>query len=301
MRWVKQTVGYWCDDTVTGKYCGKNICTAVLDTGISVHPDLRDRIVGFRDFINDSSGCYDDSGHGTHVAGILAGNGLASAGSYAGMAPDAELLIGKVLDRDGNGDVEHILRGMEWVMSEKARFRIRIVNISVGTQPELADGQKARLLKAVEDLWDAGLTVVVSAGNYGPEPGSVAVPGTSRKVITAGVPDRPGPSGCSRKKLNYSGRGPTSECIVKPDVFAPGTGIISCNGKYSLPGEHLYTVKSGTSMATPVVSGALACLLSKYPDMTNVEAKLKIRESCIRYPGTESGWGLLNVERLLRV
>ena len=158
MRWVKQTVGYWCDDTVTGKYCGKNICTAVLDTGISVHPDLRDRIVGFRDFINDSSGCYDDSGHGTHVAGIMAGNGLASAGSYAGMAPDAELLIGKVLDRDGNGDVDHILRGMEWVMSEKARFRIRIVNISVGTQPELADGQKARLLKAVEDLWDAGLT-----------------------------------------------------------------------------------------------------------------------------------------------
>ena len=205
MRWVKQTVGYWCDDTVTGKYCGKNICTAVLDTGISVHPDLRDRIVGFRDFINDSSGCYVDSGHGTHVAGILAGNGLASAGSYAGMAPDAELLIGKVLDRDGNGDVDHILRGMEWVMSEKARFRIRIVNISVVTQPELADGQKARLLKAVEDLWDAGLTVVVSAGNYGPEPGSVAVPGTSRKVITAGVPDRPGSSGCSRKI--YSGIG----------------------------------------------------------------------------------------------
>ena len=87
----------------------------------------------------------------------------------------------------------------------------------------------------------------------------------------------------------------------KTGCFRSGTGIISCNGKYSLPGEHLYTVKSGTSMATPVVSGALACLLSKYPDMTNVEAKLKIRESCIRYPGTESGWGLLNVERLLRV
>ena len=85
-------------------------------------------------------------------------------------------MIGKVLDRDGNGDVDHILRGMEWVMSEKARFRIRIVNISVGTQPGLADRQKARLLKAVEDLWDAGLIVVVSAGNYGPEPGSVAVP-----------------------------------------------------------------------------------------------------------------------------
>ena len=89
--------------------------------------------------------------------------------------------------------------------------------------------------------------------------------------------------------------------VVKPDVFAPGTGIISCNGKYGRPGEHPYIMKTGTSMATPVVSGAIACLLSKYPDMTNVEVKLKLRESSVRIPGTESGWGLLNVERLLKV
>ena len=217
------------------------------------------------------------------------------------MAPETDLLIGKVLDRKGDGDVEKLLQGIEWVGSEKERLGIRIVNISVGTQPQLACEQKQRLLSAVERLWDLGLIVVVSAGNYGPSPGSVAVPGNSRKVITAGVPDTlPGNNGRGKRKLNYSGRGPTSECVVKPDVFAPGTGIISCNGRYSMPGEHPYIMKSGTSMATPVVSGAIACLLSKYPDMTNVEVKLKLRESCEKYPGTEAGWGLINVERMLK-
>lgn len=301
MKWVKQTVGYWCDDTKTGKCTGSGICAAVLDTGISVHPDLQGRIVGFRDFVNGSGDIYDDSGHGTHVAGILAGNGRASEGIYAGMAPEAELLIAKVLDKNGDGDVDKVVRGIEWILSVKEQFRVRIVNISVGTQPELACEQKRRLLNAVEQLWDAGLVVVVSAGNYGPGPGTVAVPGNSRKVITAGVPDMPAGRAGRRKRLNYSGRGPTEECVIKPDVFAPGTGIISCNGRYFLPGEHIYVMKSGTSMATPVVSGAAACLLSKYPDMTNVEVKLKLRESCVKYPGTEAGWGLVNVERLLAV
>ena len=88
--------------------------------------------------------------------------------------------------------------------------------------------------------------------------------------------------------------------MIKPDVFAPGTSIISCNSRYAQPGEHPYAVKSGTSMAAPVVSGAAACLLSKYPDMTNVEVKLKLRESCVKSAGTEAGWGFLHVGRLLK-
>ena len=280
MKWVKQAVGYWCDDTEKNYYTGGGICAALLDTGISAHPDLRERIVDFRDFTDSgetyiSGTCRDDSGHGTHVAG-------------------------KVLDREGNGNVENVLKGIEWILEVMDRYDIRIVNISVGTQPDLASGQKQALLDAVEDLWDNGLVVVVSAGNYGPREGTVAVPGNSRKVITVGVPDAEPPVVARRKrKLNYSGRGPTGECIVKPDVFAPGTGIISCNAAYGRSGEHPYIMKTGTSMATPVVSGAVACLLSKYPDMSNVEVKLKLRESCTKSPGTEAGWGLLNVERLL--
>ena len=245
---------------------------------------------------------HDDSGHGTHVAGILAGSGKVSGGLYAGMAPCAGLLIGKVLDREGNGNVDNVLKGIDWVLSEKERYGVRIVNISVGTQPDLARHQKELFLNAVDRMWDNGLVVVVSAGNYGPGQGTVAVPGSSRKVITVGVPDTELPPVQRRRKnTNYSGRGPTKECVVKPDVFAPGTGIISCNGKYGRPGEHPYIMKTGTSMATPVVSGAIACLLSKYPDMSNVEVKLKLRESCVKIPGTESGWGMLNVERLMSV
>lgn len=302
MKWVKQAVHYWCKDTAGSRYQGSGICAAVLDTGIALHPDLRDRIVSFRDFTGNSVKCRDDSGHGTHVAGILAGNGYASDGMYAGMAPRAELLIGKVLDREGNGNVDNVILGIRWVMESAASYKVRIVNISVGTQPDLAQAQKDRLQKAVEDLWDMGLIVVVSAGNYGPGSGTVVVPGNSRKVITVGVPDSPAAfRGPRRERVNYSGRGPTSECIIKPDVFAPGTGILSCSARFPYPGEPPYIMKSGTSMATPVVSGALACLLSKYPDMTNVEVKLRLRESCIKMPGTESGWGMLNVEKLMTV
>ena len=301
MKWVKQTVHYWCKDTADSRYLGTGICAAILDTGIALHPDLKDRVTGFRDFTGSSIKCRDDSGHGTHVAGILAGNGISSGGTYAGMAPRTDLLIGKVLDREGNGNVDNVISGIQWVMESAVSCGIRIVNISVGTQPDLAQSQKDRLQKAVEELWDMGLIVVVSAGNYGPRSGTVVVPGNSRKVITVGVPDSPSSFSRSRReRINYSGRGPTNECVIKPDIFAPGTGILSCNSRFSFPGEPSYIMKSGTSTATPVVSGALACLLSKYPDMTNVEVKLKLRESCMKIPGTESGWGLLNVEQLMQ-
>lgn len=300
MKWVKQSVGYWCEDMIMKKYTGKGVCAALLDTGIVEHPDLRGRIALFRDFTGEERSTRDDSGHGTHVAGILGGDGRASRGVYAGMAPEVLLVAGKVLDREGNGNVEHVLRGIRWLLDIRKRYDIRIVNISVGTQPGLSGEQKQRFLDAVEEMWDSGLVVVVSAGNYGPGEGTVAVPGNSRKVITVGVPDTEIPPGYRRKNhVNYSGRGPTASCVVKPDVFAPGTGIISCNARYGKPGEHPYIMKTGTSMATPVISGAVACLLSRYPDMTNVEVKLKLRESCVPGPGTEAGWGMLDMGKLM--
>lgn len=301
MKRAKEAIGYWCPDIQSGKYLGKGIRAAILDTGISLHPDFDSRILEFQDFVSYRRRIYDDSGHGTHVAGILAGSGRMADGIYAGMAPDAELLIGKVLDEVGNGSVQAVLEGIEWILKKQKERRIRIVNLSVGTQPGLKEEEEQRLLEAVEAMWDAGLVVVVSAGNYGPEEGTIAVPGSSRKVITVGAVDRSIQQAWSGKsKWDYSGRGPVGECILKPDLSAPGTQIMSCNGKYTNRFQKPYTIKSGTSMATPIVSGAIACLLSKYPDMSNVEVKLKLRESCIAGQEGSLGWGMLNVERLLK-
>ena len=119
MKWVKQSVGYWCDDIIKGGYKGQGVCVALLDTGVARHPDLEGRVVKFCDFTKEESrssdSCYDDSGHGTHVSGILCGNGKVSSGVYAGIAPKAKLVVGKVLDKDGNGDVSHVMKGVEWI------------------------------------------------------------------------------------------------------------------------------------------------------------------------------------------
>jgi len=160
-------------------------------------------------------------------------------------------------------------------------------------------------------VWDNGIVVVVAAGNNGPGPMSISTPGISRKVITVGSSDDNVAVeifGNSKSK-DYSGRGPTPFCIKKPDIVAPGSNIISCNiSRYSLRSKDgyanspmMYTVKSGTSMATPVVSGAIALLLSKYPNLTNKEVKLKLRESAVDlgHHWEKQGWGLLNVRRLL--
>ncbi len=171
---------------------------------------------------------------------------------YSGMAPAATLLAAKVLDCSGNGNVESVLRGIEWLKGIRKEHPLRIVNISVGTQPELKEEQKARLLSAVEELWDEGLVVVASAGNYGPGEGTVALRQQSEGDHCGGA--------------GYAG-GSNGSC-------RPHEAIISCNAGYGAAGEPPYIMKTGTSMATPVISGAIACLLSRYPDMTNVEVKL---------------------------
>lgn len=299
MDQVKQAIHYRCNDTIKNRYLGRGIGVAVLDTGLSPHPDLKGRVKVFKDSINRRNTYYDDNGHGTHVAGILAGDGRMSRGVLAGMAPEAHLAIVKVLDHKGEGAVDNIADGLEWVRKNWKRYDIRVVNISAGAKVGLDSCKEQKLIEEVEELWNMGLVVVVSAGNYGPGAGTVAVPGTSRKVITVGAVKTAKPSGKLKSDAGCSGQGPTKACVIKPDVIAPGYHIISCNSITGARREP-YTVKSGSSMATPVVSGAIAMLLSKHPDMSNVEIKLRLRETCrhIEMEG-EQGWGLLQVDRFL--
>ena len=274
-------------------YTGKGVGVAILDTGIYPHVDFSGRITGFKDFVGKRRTPYDDNGHGTHVAGILGGDGTASAGRYHGAAPGCELIGLKVLDRYGNGRKEDVLKAFRWILEEKDRYGIRIVNISVGTTCHSRLDHNT-LIEGVEEVWDQGLVVVAAAGNQGPEPGSVTAPGSSRKVITVGSSDLLG------GRQGISGRGPTLDCVCKPDLVAPGNHITSCAPPYARSSQP-YTVKSGTSMSTPFISGAIALMLEKEPDLTNVEIKMMLKESArdMGLPHNQQGWGRFDFQKFM--
>ena len=271
---------------------GKGIGIAYLDTGIFPHIDFEHRIVCFRDFLYGGRRPYDDNGHGTHTAGIAAGSGRGNGGRCRGIAPESGIIALKVLDRSGNGQKRDVLRAMDWILGNHRRFGIRIINISVGTT-EQDPALHAALIEGVERLWDAGLHVVTAAGNMGPEPGSVTAPGSSRKVITVGSSDM------LVDRQQVSGRGPTRECVCKPDLVTPGFEILSC-----APGGdgRRYARKSGTSMSTPVISGAIALALERDPTLTNVEIKMLLRDSTedLGYPHNLQGWGEFRLDRFLQ-
>lgn len=283
----------------------ETITVAVLDTGIAPHPDFGRRIIGFRDFINKKIHYYDDSGHGTHVCGILAGDGSLSKGKYMGIAPDVRLVVGKILDKNGEGSVENMLEGIEWILSVQAYYHIRILNISVGVGQLQEEADKQRLVEAVEKAWNKGMVVVAAAGNAGPEPMSISPIGASKKIITVGCHD--GGYFGERESLceKYSGRGPSEYAIKKPDIVAPGTDIISCCHrcrKFYYGYKDAYIKKSGTSMATPMVAGAAALLLQIYPMLTNemVKSRLIYTATDLKEPWSKQGWGMIHVNKLLK-
>lgn len=273
-------------------YTGKNIGIAVLDTGVTKHSDLNKRIVCFKDFVNDRPTPYDDNGHGTHVTGIIAGSGRMSRGKYMGVAPDSNIMMIKCLNQTGNGKAANALYGFQYILQNKDKYNIRIVNISVGATLKSHDKENDLLIDGVEELWNHGLIVVVAAGNNGPAGGTITVPGCAKSVITVGASDDNSETKNGKGTMkNYSGRGPTNICVVKPEIVCPGTNIMSCN-----MGVVGYSPKSGTSMATPVVTGVIALLLEKYPDLTNKEVKRKLYETSknLGYPKNHQGWGEIN-------
>lgn len=289
-----------------------HIGVAVIDTGIYRHRDFGDRIVAFADFVNHKIKPYDDSGHGTHVSGIIAGSGVASNGKYRGIARNSNIIAVKVLDKNGNGKVENVIEGLLWVADNKEKYNIRVVNISFGTTREVNLNEDSRLIKAVEKLWDDGIVVVAAAGNSGPDENSVTSPGISKKIITVGAYDDysymithrtrdSGRGGYSRGGsgiVYYSGRGPTSCCIVKPEIVVAGSDMIACTNR-----KDAYSVKSGTSMATPIVSGAIARYMQQYnQNISPKHVKIRLKKYCRRIdiPYNQQGWGVLDVYRFIK-
>jgi serine protease AprX len=265
---------------------GRGVTVAVLDTGVASNlPDLAGRLVQVKD---DATGqttpcknlsgeldCSDRYGHGTFIAGLIAGNGTSSGGRWKGVAPEASILSVKAAGADGAADVSNILAAIQWVVSFKDRYNIRVLNLSLGTD-STQDWRIDPLNYAVERAWAAGMTVVVAASNKGPAAGSITKPADDPWVITVGATDDRGTVGVGDDWLpDFTGRGPTAHGLAKPDVVAPGAHIVSLRAPGSTIDTRFpnyidgsYRQGSGTSMATGVVSGAVALMLQANPGVT---------------------------------
>lgn len=239
-------------------YEGSGVEVAVLDTGIDAeHPDLKGKVQQAQDFSGSSTGPADRFGHGTHVAATIAGTGAGANGTRKGVAPKADLLIGKVLGDDGYGYDSWIIAGMEWATAEGAK----VVNMSLGG--DATDGTDP-MSQAVNRLTaETGTLFVVSAGNEGRDE-SIGTPGAAASALTVGAVDR------NEGLADFSSRGPRlGDDGLKPEITAPGVDIVAARAAgtgMGKPLDNLYTAASGTSMAAPHVAGAAVLLAQANPD-----------------------------------
>jgi len=277
---------------------GTGIGIAILDSGVAPMADFGRRIVYSQYFNGPSS--TDDFGHGTHVAGIAAGNGANSGGQYKGIAPNANIINLRVLDSNGGSTDSIVISAINQAISLKSAYNIRVMNLSLGRSVQESYTQDP-LCQAVEQAWKAGIVVVVAAGNQGRDNsqgtsgyGTINVPGNDPYVITVGAMKTGGtPSRTDDLIASYSSKGPTLfDHVVKPDVVAPGNQVVSDGtGKIQSVLAQLYPQNivntnyfrlSGTSMATPMVSGAAALLLQKYPNMTPDQVKSRLMKTAYK-------------------
>jgi serine protease AprX len=295
---------------------GRGVTVAVLDTGVASVPDLAGRLVQVRDDLTGQTtpcknlsgelDCNDRYGHGTFIAGLVAGNGASSGGRWKGVAPEASVLSVKTAGADGAADVSNVLAAIQWVVSFKDRYNIRVLNLSLGTD-STQDWRVDPLNYAVERAWAAGMTVVVAASNEGPSAGTITKPADDPWVVTVGATDDRGTAALGDDQLpDFSGRGPTAHGLAKPDVAAPGAHVISLRAPGSTIDTQFpwyvdgsYRQGSGTSMATGVVSGAVALMLQANPGFTPDRVKHALaataRDAASGDP-MAVGAGVVNVE-----
>ncbi len=300
---------------------GTGIGVAIVDSGVSAwHDDLaNNRVVHFADFVNRLPQPYDDYGHGTHVAGIIAGNGQSSAGARRGIAPGAHLVVLKALDNAGDGNVSRVIAAIDYAVRNRTTYNIRIMNLSVAAGVYESYNTDP-LAQAARRAVDAGIVVITAAGNLGRDGsgaiqyGGITAPGNAPWVLTVGASNDKGTVDRSDDTIaSFSSRGPALiDGSVKPDLVAPGVGIESLGEATSFlyqsrpaarrwggarSGQEPYMTLSGTSMAAPIVAGTVALMLHANPGLTpeSVKAILKrTAENNSRYDQFTQGAGFLN-------
>ncbi|WHY78557.1 S8 family serine peptidase [Neobacillus sp. WH10] len=283
-------------------YDGKGVKVAVLDTGIDPnHPDFKNSnneyiVKEAKSFI-EGQDFVDHHGHGTHVASTIAGSGAASGGKNKGVAPAAELLVGKVLSNEGDGTESGIIAGMQWAVQEKAD----IVSMSIGTNTP-SDGTDP-MSQAVNNLSETSDTLfVIAAGNAGSRKSTLGSPGAAEKALTVGAVDK----SQTEFLAAFSSRGPViNNYRVKPEITAPGVGIIAARTagtNMGTPIDDNYTSANGTSMATPHVAGAAAILKQRHPEWTGDQIKQVLAGTGVmnaRYTPYQQGGGRVDVVKAL--
>ena len=259
---------------------GNGVTIAVLDSGVAANPDLANRVLASVNFA-DPRPSDDPGGHGTHVAGIIAGDGTSSAGEFSGIAPQAGIVDVRVLGRTGSGRISSVVRGIEWVLAHRDVYGIRVINLSFGA-PAPASYRTDPFSAAVEIAWRRGLAVIVAAGNGGPGSDTVLTPGIDPYVITVGATDDRGTASRDDDVFAWFSAWGSNP---KPDLVAPGRRIVSLR----VPGSTLdtlypgrvvtaqngatYFTLTGTSMSTGVVSGAAALALQRRSSLSPDQLK----------------------------
>ena len=282
---------------------GRGVGVAVIDTGIAgdlpdfriSSADKRSRVIGSAVVNPDATTATDRYGHGTHVAGIIAGDsdsrqlGDSKKGRFLGVAPGANLVSIKVSDDEGNTSVLDVIAGIQFAMDHKAEYNIRVLNLSLESTVE--ESYKTDPLDAaVEAAWFDGIFVVAAAGNRGPGGDAVShAPGNDPYIVTVGAVDDQGTKEIGDDKpASWSSRGTTQDGFNKPDVYAPGAKIVStlapdsaysdlCASCVSEDGEYIRA--GGTSMAAPMVAGAAAIGFQLMPSLTPDRIKALLRDS----------------------
>ena len=310
----------------TPGYKGDGITVAVVDSGIAPHSAIGTRVVARVNFVSsEPGGIGDQFGHGTHVAGMIGGSGAYSVTSAynGGSAPSVKFVDVRVLGRTGLGYTSEVIAGIDWAIANRARYGIRIINLSLG-RPVAEPVATDPLCQAVSRAVRAGIVVVASAGNNGVTAtgarvlGGISSPGNSPDAITVGAVDTKGTADRSDDAVaEYSSRGPTRfDFNVKPDVVAPGTRVVSAEvaGSYiatNYPSWHVagsgknsYGRLSGTSMSTAVVSGGIALLLDAEPNLSPAQVKLLMQTGARFIPSEGligSGTGSVDFAQTMRI
>jgi serine protease AprX len=290
-------------------YTGQGVTVAVIDSGVADGADFAgsdDSRIIYQQAFNDSLTLSDQNGHGTHVAGIIGGNGANRAGLYAGVAPGVNLISLNVINSRGLAYESDTLLAMQWVLENHEDYNIRVVNLSINSTV-LQSYHTSPLSAAAEILWFNGIVVVVAAGNngIGTGTGNLYPPANDPFVITVGASDEKltGHPGDDEMAV-FSAYGTTMDGFSKPDIVAPGRNIISVlapgsfwSSRYPtrvLNGGDYFRV-SGTSMAAPMVSGAAALLLEKEPDLTPDQVKYRLMQAANTIYTENSSYPYLNV------